>query len=134
MNIINNKMPSGESIDLAQQLLKKQFLIFGGLQDIALSEHYGLDVVKKDKPFIQVLYNGSAHWICVFNSDRNRSENKTCYIWDSLSRGKITKNVEKKICALLLCKEPVIKVVINPVQQLGNGVDCGVFAIAYACH
>ena len=64
MNIINNKMPSGESIDLAQQLLKKQFLIFGGLQDIALSEHYGLDVVKKDKPFIQVLYNGSAHWRC----------------------------------------------------------------------
>ena len=72
---------------------------FRGLQDIALSEHYGLDVVKKDKPFIQVLYNGSAHWICVFNSDRNRSENNTCYILDSLSRGKITKNVEKKICA-----------------------------------
>ena len=131
MNIINNKMPSDESIDLAQQLLKKQFLIFGGLQDIALSEHYGLDVVKKDKPFIQVLYNGSAHWICVFNFDRNRSENSTCYILDSLSRGKIAKNVEKKICALLICKEPVIKVAINLVQQQENGVHCGVFAIAY---
>ena len=56
-------MLSDESIDLAQQLLKKQFPMFGGLQDIALSEHYGLDVVKKDKPSIQVLYNGSAHWI-----------------------------------------------------------------------
>ena len=77
-------MLSDESIDLAQQLLKKQFPIFGGLQDIALSEHYGLDVVKKDKPFIQVLYNGSAHWICVFNSDRNRSENNTCHILDYL--------------------------------------------------
>ena len=43
------------------------------VQVIGLSEHYGLDVVKKDKPFIQVLYNGSAHWICVFNFDRNRS-------------------------------------------------------------
>ena len=125
-------MLSDESIDLAQQLLKKQFLIFGGLQDIALSEHYGLDVTKKDKPFIQVLYNGSAHWICEFNSDKNRSENNTCYILDSLSRVKVTKNVEKKICALLLCKEPVIKVVINSVQQQANGVDCGVFAIAYA--
>ena len=62
-NILNNKMLSDESIDLAQQLLKKQFPMFGGLQDIALSEHYGLDVVKKDKPFIQVLYNGSVHWI-----------------------------------------------------------------------
>ena len=30
-NILNNKMLSGESIDLAQQLLKKQFPIFGGL-------------------------------------------------------------------------------------------------------
>ena len=57
---------------------------------------------------------------------------KLFYILDSLSRGKITKNVEKKICALLLCKEPVIKVVINSVQQQGNDVDCGVFAIAYA--
>ena len=56
----------------------------------------------------------------VFNSDINRSENNTCYILDSLSRGKITKNVEKKICALLLCNEPVIKVVINSVQQQGN--------------
>ena len=124
-------MLSDESIDLAQQLLKKQFPIFGGLQDIALSEHYSLNVVKKDKPFIQVLHNGSAHWICVFNSDRNRSENNTCHILGSLFRGKITKNVEKKICALLLCKEPIIKVVINSVQQQENGVDCGVFAIAY---
>ena len=71
---------------------------------------------------------------CVFNSDRNRSENNTCYTLNSLSRGKITKNVEKKIWVLLLCKEPVIKIVINPVQQLGNGVDCGVFVIAYARH
>ena len=75
--------------------------------------------------------HGSAHWICVFNSDRNRFDNNTCYNLDSLSRGKITKNVEKKICVSLLCKEPVIKVVINPVQQVGSGVNCGVFAIAY---
>ena len=60
--------------------------------------------------------HGSAHWVCVFNSDRNRFDNNTCYNLDSLSRGKITKNVKKKICASLLCKEPVIKVVINPAQ------------------
>ena len=40
-NILNNKLLSDESIDLAQQLLKKQFPIFGSLQDIALSKHYG---------------------------------------------------------------------------------------------
>ena len=76
--------------------------------------------------------HGSAHWICVFNSDGNSSANNTCHTLDSLSRGKITKNVENKIFALLLCKEPVIKIVKNPMQQLGNGVDCGVFAITYA--
>ena len=59
-------------------------------------------------------------------------ENNTCYILGTLSRGEIAKNVEKKTCALLLCKEPVIKVVINSVQQQWNGVDCEVFAIAYA--
>ena len=75
--------------------------------------------------------HGSAHWICVFNSNGNSSANNTCHTLDSLSRGKITKNVENKRFALLLCKEPVIKIVINPMQQLGNGVDCGVFAIAY---
>ena len=31
----------------------------------------------------------------------------------------------------MLCKEPVIKIVINSVQQQENGVDCGVFALAY---
>ena len=41
-----------ESIDLAQQLLRKQFPIFGGLQDIALSEHYNLDVKTFHSSFI----------------------------------------------------------------------------------
>ena len=38
-NILNNKMLRDESIDLAQQLSRKQFPIFGGLQDIAPSEN-----------------------------------------------------------------------------------------------
>ena len=45
---------------------------------------------------------------------------------------KLQKMLRKKIFALLLSKEPVIKVVINLMQQQGNGVDCGVFAVAYA--
>ena len=87
-------MLSDESIDLAQHLLKKKFPIFGGLHDIALSEHYDLNMVKKDKHFIKILYNGSAHCIFVFDSDKYRSEINTCYTLDTLSRGKITKNAE----------------------------------------
>ena len=51
-------------------------------------------MVKKDKHFIKILYNGSAHCIFVFDSDKYRSEINTCYILDTLSRGKITKNAE----------------------------------------
>ena len=39
----------------------------------------------------------------VIAPSEHRSENNTCFYLDSLSRGKITKIVEKKICALLLC-------------------------------
>ena len=45
-NILNNKVLSDESIDLAKQLLEKKFSIFGGLQYIALSEHYRVDVIQ----------------------------------------------------------------------------------------
>lgn len=33
---------------------------------------------------------------------------------------------------MLFCKEPVIEVIVQPVHQQRNGVDCGVFSIAFA--
>ena len=127
-NILNNKRLSDESIDLAQQLLKKQFPIFGGLQGIALSEHYGLDVVKKDKPFIQVLYNGSVHWIGYVYLILIETGLKTilAIFWILYLEVKLQKMLRRKYVPnySYLCKEPVIKVVVNLVQQQGNGVDC----------
>ena len=49
-------------LHLAQQLLKKQFPVFGGLQDIALSEHYGLDLFKF---YIMVLHIGYVYLIMI---------------------------------------------------------------------
>ena len=62
--IMKNLMLTDESIDLAQQYLKKQFPLFNGLHDIALSEQYGLDVVKRDHPYIQILHTGAVY-MCV---------------------------------------------------------------------
>lgn len=51
--------------------------------------------------------------MCVFNFGRNRSEKNTCYILDSLYRGKDGKQFDNKIGALLLYKESVIIIVVN---------------------
>ena len=58
-------MLSDESMDLAQQLLNKQFPDFAGFGDIALTERNGFDIINTAKPFTQILHTGSAHWICV---------------------------------------------------------------------
>ena len=65
--INNNNMLSDESIDLAQQLLGKQFPDFAGFGDIAVTEKKGFDVINAAKPFTQILHTGSAHWVCVAN-------------------------------------------------------------------
>ena len=58
---------SDKSIDLAQKLLRKQFPDLAGFGDVTLTEQNRLDVINAAKLFIQILYTGSAHWICVAN-------------------------------------------------------------------
>ena len=38
----------------------------------------------------------------------------------------------KQICDLAHCSESVLGIILSSVQQQPNGVDCGVFAIAFA--
>ena len=51
-------MLSDESVDLAQQLLDKQFRDFAGFGDIALTERNGFDVINTAKPFIKFCIQG----------------------------------------------------------------------------
>ena len=132
-HINNHEMITDESIDLAQQLLAKQFPVYDGFADIALSEQNGFEPIMRRNPFIQVLNTGSLHWICVSNLKTSRNCNDTCYVYDSLSNGKITPSVTWKISNMLYCQEkPEIKVLIQSVQQQTNSVDCGLFAVAFA--
>ena len=132
-HITNDEMITDESIDLAQQLLTKQFPIFDGFADIALSEQNGFEPIKRNNPFVQVLNTGSLHWICVSNLKKNRESNDECVIHDSLSNGKITSNIAWKISNMLFCQEnPEIRVLVESVQQQRNSIDCGLFAVAFA--
>ena len=47
---------------------------------------------------------------------------------DSLFHGKLSQQTKRQICSLMNCKKP--KIVVNVLQQ-NNGVDCGLFAIAF---
>ena len=46
----------------------------------------------------------------------------------SLFHGKLSQQTKRQICSLMNCKKP--KIVVNVLQQ-NNGVDCGLFAIAF---
>ena len=130
-HINSNNMLSDELIDLAQQLLGKQFPDFAGSGDIALTEQSGFDLINAAKPFIQILLTGSAHWICFANIKQNRAHNDCCEVYDSLNSGNITAEVADTMANMLYCRKPEIKILIKSVQQR-NYVDYGVFAIAFA--
>ena len=53
---------------------------------------------------------------------------------DSLFKGKISDHIKKEICPLLHCPINKIKIEVLPVQQQSNGVDCGIFALAFCLH
>ncbi|XP_065682327.1 uncharacterized protein LOC136095537 [Hydra vulgaris] len=87
-----------------------QFNIDVGLQDPIKGKVMSFDPCPS-KPFVQILHDGNIHWVCITTYDLLRlREHAPSY------------TVHKK--------KIVIKVL--PVQQQTNGVDCGLYAIAWA--
>ena len=125
-------MLTDESINLAQNFLHQQFPEFDGLFDTSLALTNTFEVVKRYKPFIQILHTGSLHWVCIGNMKYPRMENNTCHLYDSLNSGTLTATVASQIAALTYCRDKSLKVQIEIVQQQGNYVDCGLYAIAFA--
>ena len=58
-------MLTDESINLAQNLLAKQFLGILGLMDTNLGKMYQFEIIPADKPHIQLLHDGSMNWECI---------------------------------------------------------------------
>ena len=81
---------------------------------------------------MQILHARSFHWICVANTQRNKTDNSYCPIYNSLTNGSAPLDVSKKIADFSYCESVEIIVGTFPVQQQTNCVDCGLFGIAFA--
>ena len=126
--IQQNQMLTDESINIAQNLLYNQFDNIGGLEDTVVGQVKEFSVFTSN--FIQIINTGMLHWICV--SGNPAAEESRVYIYDSLSSGTITYVSAAQIANFMNCSESAITTTFQPVQQQLNGVDCGVFTIAFA--
>ena len=130
--IMSNGMLTDESINLSQQLLKKVNPSIAGLYDTSLGRTNSFEIVPSEKNYIQILHTGHTHWICVANTKPGKESNDTCYVYDSLNGGSLSKLSSNQIAEFSHEPSMAIKINIRPVQQQTNGVECGLYAIAFA--
>ena len=124
--IANHRMLSDNVINTMQNMMKKLYNV-NGLQDPVLGQK--LNFKSLDRPFIQILHDGNLHWVAI--STYGTKEGTVDYM-DSLFRGNIALHTKRQICTIMKCKEKSLKINVVPVQQQSNGVDCGVYATAFA--
>ena len=113
-------------------MIHEQFPYIGGLTDCSIGKCQQFDIVPRENGYIQILHAGSMHWICVANMTSGKSSNQVHYVFDSLFSRKIQQDVIHQIAAYSFCPENELIIHVMPVQQQKNGVDCGLFSIAFA--
>ena len=129
-DISDSHMLSGNVVNVFQKMMEKQFPEANALQDPILGQTLSFKV-QKNKPFVQVLHDGKLNWIAI--SGYGCNEDEVCYIY-SLFRARIADHTKQQICAILNCDLKHVKIKVFSVQQQSNGVDCGVFALAFCFH
>ena len=129
--ILNNKMLTDESINIAMQILKRKFPETDALEDTTLGKVHQFSIFRNK--FLQVLHDGGCHSVCVANFiGNNKCDRSAIHYYDSLNTtGAIKKFIEVQICSFLLCQEDQLTIVVKPVQQQGE-INCGLFALAFA--
>ena len=125
--IIENKWLSDESINLAQTILFKNFPLISGFEDTTLGPLNMFSVQTGE--FVQVLYENN-HWVTV--SSPTEKATSVVYLYDSLQKKSLNKNLVKQIARLRKSEDVELRIISKAVQQQGNGYDCGIFAIAFA--
>ena len=86
-----------ESINVAQSLLSKQFLKVCGFQETVIGKLQEFDVIPTEKNYIQILHDSSLHWVCVANMESRKKNNEIHYLYDSLKKKHISKDVTAQI-------------------------------------
>lgn len=124
--ILNGNMLSDIDINVAQELIKKQFVNMPGLQNVLLGVTY--EVVSRE--MIQIINNGAFHWLLLSTVG---CENGHINMFDSMAtRSELPMHVQMQIASLLACPFKQVHFHYQACQQQTGGVDCGLFAIAFA--
>ena len=80
------------------------------------------------KTFVQVIYNGSHHWVAATNKNCRQG---VFLVYDSL-RLLLNVDVKQQLAAMCHAPTPALEVQsMNVTRQAGSG-DCGLLALAYA--
>ena len=93
--IIKNKWLSDESVNLAQTMLFKNFPLISGFKDTTLGPLNMFSVQTGE--FVQVLHENN-HWVTV--SSPTESATSVVYLYDSLQKESLNKNLVKQIARL----------------------------------
>ena len=125
-------MLTDESINLAQKLLVKQFPGISGLLGTCLGKMHQFGIILVYKPYIQLLHAGFMHWVCISNTETNKYDNCTHYVYDSLCKPKIMLDIVKQVASYSYHDKSTMSLLTRSVQQQKNGVDCELFSVAFA--
>ena len=129
--IMKHEMLTDESLNLAQNYLHEAFPSISGLQDTATGATQTFNVVSGD--FIRILHEGNLHWVCTSNISFDSSTDVSdINVFDSYNHGYIAKVTKRQMATFMSVELPEKNTYIKSLQQQPNGVDYGVFAIAFA--
>ena len=123
--IKNNLMLDDKVINAAQEVLKRQFPAISGWQDTVIGQ-VAFESLPVDS--VQIHHEPRRrHWVC--SSSMNESVQVFDSMFDTLSS---SMQVQLSQCYRFAINVDVIDVQLPSVQRQTGGVDCGLFAIAFA--
>ena len=118
-------------INAAQHLLKSQFPLVKGLQNVLLNALQEFETIGAKESFVQIVNDGGNHWIVVSNATVVKENNK-CVIYDSRAQTQTTYGPEVGNAIFSLMSANPINVEIGFVSQQPDANQCGLYAVAFA--
>ena len=129
-SIKKGRMLTDEHINYAQNLLVSQFPSIDGFQNCLLAQNNGFVPVQREA--IQIHFVRGNHWVTssLFGG--------VVTVYDSLCEGTLSVSLTHQLAlvyrAQVRTDDQTLCAYVPTVQQQQGGVDCGVFAIAFALH
>lgn len=131
--IVEKKWLTSNVVHAAQLLLKKQSeqSKIHGWMDTQCSRRKDLfPAVPPNSHFIQILHVNESHWITISNV--GKGARNMVYIYDSMSPSSVPLDLQLVICSILKPQTRTVSFGVVDVLSQTNGVDCGLYAIAFA--